>query len=154
MQKLQLSGLYGEFGTGITHSVLESNADFDVKKMREMLKTAQGRMIANSSFGAYGKEQILKSLTGVDVGGYRKALQHITDEFCEKVVFTMHKSAMGTINGWDMVRVPDFTVIEEFHREQSAWREFIETKGPVDDGVSWLFRKSLVSMAVNRVINS
>jgi len=97
----------------------------------------QERILIGAHGRMTGKESILKSLTGVDISGYRKALWYVTDEFRDKVIFAQAGSQIASV-----------------FPEPSAWREFIETNRPIDDGVSWLFRKSLVSMAITQVIKS
>lgn len=158
MNKLQLSGVYGEFGgnisvgydmasgsdfTAINRMVMENNADFDVKKMREMLRTAQGRMIANSSFGAYGRFYVGPMYTERQ-HAIRMSLSEIAGEFPFPDYYP---------TGLAVLTQAGLQIASAFP-EPSAWREFIETKGPVDDGVSWLFRKSLVSMAITQVLKS
>lgn len=124
---------------------IENNADFDVKKMREMLRTIQKH-----------QHQMDKRMSKVL---FDQLHDQVFDPYFywTSKIMSEHEAAIR-INvgdyyptGLTILPQAGSQVVSAFP-EPSAWREFIETKGPVDDGVSWLFRKSLVSTAVTTIL--
>lgn len=116
MQKLQLSGIYGEFGGNIS-------IGYDMASRRDLTAFIELTRADTTNF-------------------YRQQLDMIKTETPDYYP-----------TGLTILPQAGSQLASAFP-EPSAWREFIETKGLVDDGVSWLFRKSLVSMAITQVLKS